>query len=71
MRRQADAGAGESAEQQIVGRLLTEQGKELSRPRSGLAVEESSCSDDRAAQLWLKGTEKTGDIGLWGRDLVA
>jgi len=27
VRRQADAGAGESAEQQIIGRLLTERGK--------------------------------------------
>ena len=72
VRRQADAGAGESAEQQIVGRLLTERGKELSRLRSGLAVEESSCSGDRAAQLWLKGRKRRATsgsgAGIWRRD---
>ena len=51
VRRQAAAGARASAEQQIVGRLLTGRGKELSRPWSGLAKEESSGSEDQAARL--------------------
>ena len=52
MRRQAAAGARASAEQQIVGRLLTGRGKELPLPWSGLAEEESSGSEDQAARLY-------------------
>src|SRR5687767_1384813 len=47
VRRQAAAGARASAEQQIVGRLLTRREKELSLPWSGLAKEESSGSEDQ------------------------
>ena len=59
MRRQAAMVAQASAEQQIVGRLLTGREKELSLPWSGLAEEESSRSEDRAAQLW-RGDGKDG-----------
>ena len=51
VRRQATAGAQASAEQQIVGRLLTGWGTELSLPWSGLEKEESSGSEDQAARL--------------------
>src|SRR5688572_21631130 len=59
VRRQAAAGARASAEQQIVGRLLTGREKELSLPWSGLAEEESSCSEDRVVRLW-RGDGKDG-----------
>ena len=51
VRRQVAAGARASAEQQIVGRLLTGRGKELSLPWSGLAEEGLSGSEDQAARL--------------------
>src|SRR5688572_32189041 len=54
VKRQAAAGARASAEQQIVGRLLTGRGKKLSLPWSGLAKEESSGSKDQAARLCSK-----------------
>lgn len=54
VKRQAATGARASAEQQIVGRLLTGRGKELSLPWSGLAKEESSGSEDQAARLCSK-----------------
>ena len=54
VKRHAAVGARASAEQQIVGRLLTGRGKELSLLWSGLAMEESSCSGDQAARLRSK-----------------
>src|SRR5688572_32229792 len=72
VKRQAAAGARASAEQQIVGRLLTGGGKELSLPWSGLVKEESSGSEDQAARLCSKQRKRRATsgsaAGIWRCD---
>ena len=46
VRRQAATVRGRARSNRLPGRLLTGWKKELSLPRSGLAEEESSCSED-------------------------